>query len=204
VSQEVDNRKIVIKCLLDNFLNFVDFQKNDRLRFDISLCDLTLINILKSEGFSSRIEEYCYYEKSIVKTEDSSGILLVPSIENFEKIKHTLIQIHDFSDEEIEESIKKKNILVLESNGDFSVVTRFSTRDYKVEIVEIVTDKNFRNMGFGLKFIKLMTNHFFDLGVNSIYLFVKDDNKPAKKLYEKANFIKNKAKSQIWLSREWI
>lgn len=200
----VEKREIIIRSLLNNFLNLLDFQVKDRVRFDISLSDLTLINILKSEGFTSRVEEYCCYEKSIVKSENSCGILLTPSIEHFEKIKQTLIQIHNFSNEEIEEAIKSEKILALKSNETFSVVSRFGRSNDKVEIIEIVTDKDYRNQGLGLKFLNLMTDHFLNLGVKNIYLFVKDDNKSAIRLYEKAHFIKNNEKSQVWLSREWI
>ncbi len=48
-----------------------------------------------------------------------------------------------------------------------------------------------------------MENHLFDKGIKNIYLFVKDSNLPAIKLYEKAGFLKNAGRSQIWLSKEW-
>jgi ribosomal protein S18 acetylase RimI-like enzyme len=202
VPLDTENREVVINSLLTNFLERFNFQLKDRVRFAISMSDLASISILKSAGFTSRIEEYHYYEKIIIESKNNNGILVTPSLEHFEKTKKTLLQIHDFSDEEIKEAIKEKRILALVSNEIFSVISRFGRSDDKAEIIEIVTDKDYRNQGLGLNFLNLMTDHFSILGIKSIYLFVKEDNKAAIRLYEKANFIKNNKKSQIWLSKE--
>jgi ribosomal protein S18 acetylase RimI-like enzyme len=196
-------REEILCLLLDNFLERFEFQSKDRVRFDIPMNDLAVINSLKSKGFISLIETYICYGKDINKKETSFSELIYPSMEQFEKVKETITQIHSFSDEEIETAITAKNILTLDYNNDFAVVSRFSIIEDKAEIIEIVTDQKYRNKGLGLRFLELMANHLFDKGIKNIYLFVKDSNLPAIKLYEKAGFSIDDGRSQIWLSKQW-
>ncbi|MDO9183233.1 MAG: GNAT family N-acetyltransferase [Bacteriovorax sp.] len=196
-------REEVLCLLLDNFLERFEFQPKDRVRFDIPINDLALTNSLKSKGFISLIETYICYKKDLNKKENNLNDLIYPTMEQFEKIKETLIQIHSFSDEEIETAITTKNILTIDYNNDFAVASRFSIKDDKAEIIEIVTDQKYRNKGLGSRFLEVMANHLFDKGIRNIYLFVKDSNLPAIKLYEKADFTIDDGRSQIWLSKEW-
>lgn len=203
VPLEDRQREETLCLLLDNFLERFEIQSKDRVRFDIPMNDLVLINSLKSKGFISLIETYICYAKDIDKKEISYNDLIYPSMEQFEKIKETLNQIHSFSNEEIENGINSRNILTLDFNNDFAVASRFSIKEDKAEIIEIVTHQKYRNKGLGLRFLELMSNHLSDKGIKNIYLFVKDNNLLAIKLYEKAGFSKDTCRSQIWLSKEW-
>jgi ribosomal-protein-alanine N-acetyltransferase len=57
------------------------------------------------------------------------------------------------------------------------------------EIIKIVVAKDFRNMGIGSFILRYAIDKLQAVGVNALFLEVRSSNIPAKKLYEKNQFV---------------
>ena len=100
---------------------------------------------------------------------------------------------HDrYSKELIEESLSNSSYInIIAYKNDFAVgyVSVSSVVD-EGEILKIVVAKEYRKLGIGNALINDILERLKCKGVSTVFLEVRSDNIPAKKLYEKNGFVK--------------
>jgi len=161
------------------------------------ICDkIALIhkNELKGKGFFSRcsIKFISFFYKEISK--ERSTIIV------YEKNTKDAITGFAFFSTNLEYNIVffRKNLfrcllfpsiyLPLASHV-FQRLFNYTKIDYCTELVQIAVDSSFKGQGVALKLIQLAEKALMDMGINSYFLQVHNNNLSAIKFYEKNGFI---------------
>ena len=116
------------------------------------------------------------------------------SLIDFEKIENSLVSEFDdfWNAETLENELKNENsyYIVAKINGDIVGFAGIKIVLDEADIMNIVTKKDFRNLGIGSVLFKAIIDYSKNNGINKLTLEVNEKNLSAIHLYEKFGFSK--------------
>lgn len=200
VDPSCTNRREVIKALIESFKNRVHFSGGHRLRFDTRIRDTELNEEIEAYGFSQTKQVFLHFEKAVFERAKKS-IYSKPTLNHVREIAETLSYLKPVDEVQVRDWVNSDSIRGVFHQAKVVSAAQISKSNDAIEIVRIATHGNLLRRGFATQLISQIIQEASDMGKSFVYLKVEDNRDTALSAYQKAGFVENNEKSQIWHSR---
>ncbi|MGZ3746575.1 MAG: GNAT family N-acetyltransferase [Pseudobdellovibrionaceae bacterium] len=192
---------ILIKPLLQAFIERSFFDKDFRLRFEIPVSNDSLRELLIDFGFNDRVEKFCYYEIDLAEVPQNFNIADKAQLEDISQVKAAFENLHPVDEQEVSNWIEDGNVYISHLNDEIATAAQVYVYGNCAEIKRIATNIRFLNSGCAYSLLSSIHGTLKSDGIMSVFLTVDENKTPARSLYEKIGYIHNKNKDQVWLSK---
>jgi len=209
VDDAIANRHSVASQLLREFGSIfrvirepTSLPARHRLRFDVLESDFELNSALHALGFSERRQVFRYFEKSMMRTKTDKAIStqIMPLPSDASEIANVLTNLSPVSETDVRTWINDGVIRVVSNDSRIVAAAQIYIHGDSAEINRIATDPSYLRQGYAARLLSEICAELSILGVPRLFLKVEDIRTPAISLYQKAGFMKDKMKTQIWHS----
>jgi ribosomal protein S18 acetylase RimI-like enzyme len=195
-----EKRVEVGEKLLQYFSSKSSFPNGHRLRFDISINDHVLNNLIIEKGLSHKKQIFKYFEIPTVGFSDKDFKSASIDNVNVNQVAEVLSNLAPVELGELSSWLSNNQVRTITVDGKVIVAAQISNADESVEIVRIATHPDFLRQGHAEKLINDICQESFQKGKSKIYLKVDSVKIPAIHLYKKVGFKEVEEKTQYWHS----
>jgi len=199
VKPEIKNRTQVATALLKKFKKSLTLPKEHRLRFDVLCLDKTINMVLKTAGFSEKIQTFKHYEFQDNGTDHELEADPVKPSEA-QQVVDVLSNLHTVSITEVNKWIENKSILATRFNNCIVSSAQIYNSGEALEINRFATHRLYLRKGFARILMALIFNEMKKRRKKYIFLKVDSSLYPAISFYKNIGFIEKNKKHEYWHS----
>jgi ribosomal protein S18 acetylase RimI-like enzyme len=194
------NRFEIGEMLLQHFSQNSSFPSGHKLRFDISINDYVINNLLIERGFSHKKQIFKFFEMPTNDFNDKDFKRTLIDNINVNQVAEVLSNLVPVGSNEVTGWLNNDQVRCIAVDGEIIVAAQISNGEESVEIVRIATHLDFLRQGYAEKLIRDICKESFQKGKSKIYLKVDSEKIPATHLYKKIGFKEIEEKTQYWPS----
>ena len=192
---------VIARALLEHFAAHHDFSERQKLRFDLSRAMRNLETVIRDVCEIIEVVNVHHYEKRIAPIPEM--YFEHQAVSDFQRVAQILGALKPYSADQLEQLHSQHELFVIHQNQTPVAAAHVQRKTVDtLEIVTLATDINHHHQGHAQALLRDVEQYAAQHSL-SIVFQVRNDNKSAIGLYERAGYCANAECSVRWLYTRW-